>query len=112
MNNAMIHEGLHALIPDTALVTCVMPRSVARVPLTDLQRFQELYAHVGITPKLTTVDNYPLQAGCVPRRGQAQVLEVANDGSQPATLVGGYNGFSTTIVFDMDGKFLYQAFWE
>lgn len=64
--------------------------------MTDIQRFIELYASLGITFEQEDREGETvlmLEAKCQPR-------------------VGGYTGFSTSIHFNKEGTFLHQDFWE
>jgi len=68
--------------------------------MTDLQRFIELYKSVGI--ELVTERHV---------KGDSELeLIIANNGSNEK--ICGYSTLSTNIVFDLDGKFIRQEFWE
>ncbi len=79
---------------------------------TDLQRFVELYKSFGIECKVNQVD-VPHQYSHMATKDQYIVLtdgrsdhEVTSDGR-----FNGYGMFSD-IVFDANGKFKSQGFWE
>jgi hypothetical protein len=74
--------------------------------MTDLEKFRELYTGLGI----------PFELHSQPDRnyGKEQWVETSSvvlmAKSHPK--LDGYDGFCTTIVFDKQGKFLKQLFWE
>jgi hypothetical protein len=63
---------------------------------TDLERFKELYASVGVDVS--------------ERRYGAELVLTLTEGDYE--FFGGYNGFGTDIRFNQEGKFLGQNFWE
>lgn len=64
--------------------------------MTDLMKFQDLYASFGIYPE---------------REDRAEEIWLfLEEGTHP--MLKGYAGFHTAIVFNYEGKFLYQGFWE
>lgn len=68
---------------------------------TDLERFVELYKSFGVELE-SEIINYG--------EGKKEIHIVIEAGSNEK--IGGYNGFGTSVVFDLDGKFLGQGFWE
>lgn len=68
--------------------------------MTDLQRFIEMYKSFGI--ELKPKPTYKTSDG-------SMTIEM-EQGSHPK--FGGYRGFSSTVDFDKDGKFIQQEFWE
>lgn len=71
--------------------------------MTDLERFIDLYKSVGIELKVDVLENVRL-APYSDARGQVQHIDL-----EDAQHEGKFNGnYSTWIVFDLQGKFLYQ----
>lgn len=73
--------------------------------MTDLEKFKELYKSIGIE----------LIEQKKPDENQ-QFLLLSEDrfhGTQPRNYsFKGYSGFFSEIIFDMNGKFIEQGFWE
>lgn len=67
--------------------------------MTDLEKFKQLYASVGITPD-AEID---LTTG----KTRRLILEAGSDDK-----VVGYIGFVTCLAFDDDGKFIHQEIAE
>jgi len=65
---------------------------------TDLEKFIELYKSVGIELKPKDYD----------KKGSVFVVIEADDNEKTK----GYFGFYTNIVFDKNGKFIEQGFYE
>ena len=76
--------------------------------MTDLERFIELYRSIGIEcyiyedEEKWRTKEIKLGAAMYP----------SGDEFQSHPLIEGYGGFYTSIVFDKDGKFISQGFWE
>ena len=73
--------------------------------MTDLDRFIALYASLGIQCIISTHD-----------QGH-QIILSAEDYSPDTERTysekfNGYHGFYTCVVFDHDGRFVSQGFWE
>lgn len=74
--------------------------------MSDLEKFIQLYGSLGITLN-------PVQDG-----DEINVLIVADapcwkgEGTSYHPSFEGYSGFYSKIVFDKDGKYLRQGFWE
>ena len=76
-------------------------------PKSDIERFIELYHSFGIECVVSHAED-----GCQKIR-----LSAGFDGYNTAALTlspkfGGYNGFSSEVIFDRGGKFIGQNFWE
>lgn len=79
---------------------------------TDLQRFVELYKSFGIECKVNQVD-VPHQYSHMATKDQYIVLTDGRSDHE-ATSDGRFNGYGmfSDIVFDENGKFKSQGFWE
>ncbi len=79
---------------------------------TDLERFIELYRSFGIECKVNKVD-VPHQYSHMKADDQYIVLTDGHEGKNETgdSRFNGY-GMYTDIVFDSDGKFKSQGFWE
>ena len=66
---------------------------------TDLERFIALYAMVGISLN-------------VEKKDEDQIIVIASNIENEHEKIDGYDGFYTKIVFDKDGTFKKQGFWE
>lgn len=91
----------------TNLPTFPIPSPMISSPMTDLEKFIELYASVGIKLKAT---HYPEGRRNVNHPTGSRALILAVDGTEP--LIDGYIYFMTEIVFDDGGKFVFQGIWE
>lgn len=70
--------------------------------MTDLEKFVQLYKDFGILCNVIVSEN-----------GQQCIY--LNGDSETGTFserLGGYNGFYSIVRFDIDGKFLFQGFFE
>ena len=84
---------------------------------TDLERFVALYASVGIACKVSVSDKddynrqreKPVQ---IIRIGNWESYDVDEDRDTKSDKFDGYGGFYSEIIFDMDGNFIKQCFWE
>jgi len=64
--------------------------------MTDLEKFVELYKSFGIELEVKTEGTH------------YTIMMEANDDPK----LEGYSTFYSDVTFDIDGKFLYQGFWE
>jgi len=75
--------------------------------MTDLDKFIELYASLGIKCVVWNdaeddTQNITLEAGGYSADGTSTVSDK----------IKGYSGFVSIIIFDMDGEFKSQGMWE
>ncbi len=68
-----------------------------KTPKSDMERFIELYKSFGIDLK--------------PEKRKDDDYDVSLNDSISDKFVG-YMGFSSTVIFDKDGNFIRQGFWE
>ena len=76
--------------------------------MTDLEKFVELYKSFGIECKV--VEEKPYN-----KDGAHKAIYLGDIDSEDATTsekLTGYSGFGSDVIFDMEGKFIRQGFWE
>lgn len=82
---------------------------------TDLAKFVELYKSLGIELKVNWGFNF------LGKDGEEEIeryyISIGDESYNDAESTFhkkfiGYGGFHSVIVFDKEGKFLYQGFWE
>lgn len=71
---------------------------------TDLEKFKELYKSIGIE-LIVNIDNEKQQQF-------VRLSEGAYTDAEATKGFAGYMGFFSEILFDMNGKFIEQGFWE
>ena len=82
--------------------------------MTDLEKFVELYRSFGIECKvnkiITLVEDDRVNHNC-----SVIKLNASGYSDEESTLsdkIIGYDGFYSEVVFDKEGKFIYQGIWE
>ena len=76
---------------------------------TDLEKFQELYASLGIILVVVPTAD---ENGVNMQRVEISEGGYPDEGQTLSSKFDGYGGFYSSIEFDMDGKFIKQGFWE
>ena len=74
--------------------------------MTDLEKFVDLYKSIGI--KCEAITSPAWHWGSIEKI--TRIICISNDGKSEK--IGGYSGFFTSIIFDENGKFICQRFWE
>ena len=74
--------------------------------MTDLEKFKELYASFGIDLKHDQLENGLIEV--ILCESSWCSCDIVNTSSK----FEGYTGFFTQVIFDKDGKFIKQGFWE
>ena len=74
--------------------------------MTDLEIFIEIYKSIGI--ELHIIETNDTKELCFGFKDRF----LPNDDMDTHEKFGGFQGFYTQIVFNLDGEFLQQNFWE
>lgn len=78
--------------------------------MTDLEKFLALYKEFGVELDVPTVCTEIELDECRERPRPGDLIVSLEQGADEK--LDGYGGFYSLVVFDKDGKFVKQGFWE